>query len=163
MASFVQWYSEIDKKEKINIAQIFSEIIAEQENMARENQVEIIVTEGLELKICANKNLIKTLLRNIVGNAVKHTPQGGEVRMKATKHNGQLIITVTDNGPGIHPAKAERIFEQPEAVNWTNIETGMGVGLYLCKKNIEREGGRIWTESTPGKGTAFHFTIPIHE
>jgi signal transduction histidine kinase len=163
ITAFARWHSETGKKEEINIGDIFAETIAEQENTAKEKQVGIVSTQGLELTTYTDKNMIKTLLRNLVGNAIKHTPQGGEVRMGATQNNGKLKITVTDNGQGITPEKVNRIFNPPDSVNWTNIQTGMGIGLYLCKKIIEWEGGEISVESIQEKGSTFYFTIPTHD
>ena len=99
---------------------------------------------------------------NLLSNAVKFTPPGGSVDVSSAQRNGEVLVSVTDTGPGIAPADQERIFEefQQTEVGQEQRE-GTGLGLALSKRLIELHGGRIWVESEPGKGSTFTFTLPV--
>jgi signal transduction histidine kinase len=107
---------------------------------------------------------IKQVLLNLVGNAIKFTPDHGAVRIKAAAENGAVLVEVADTGPGIPLDEQGRIFEEfqrARAVAGEEKVEGSGLGLALAKKFVEMHGGRIWVESEAGKGSRFYFTIPI--
>ncbi|MEI6455546.1 MAG: PAS domain S-box protein [bacterium] len=109
-----------------------------------------------------DENMITTVVRNLIANAIKFTNAGGNVRIWAT-HNEELIeVTVADNGIGISPENLEKLFRLDESVKTrgTAGEQGTGLGLLLSREFIELNGGRIWAESEPGKGSQFRFTLP---
>ncbi|MEO8430841.1 MAG: ATP-binding protein [Acidobacteriota bacterium] len=100
------------------------------------------------------------LLQNLIGNAVKfHGARIPEVRVSAATTPDGWEFTVRDNGIGIEPQYAERIFVIFQRLHTREQYGGTGIGLAVCKKIVERHGGRIWLESVPGEGTTFHFTI----
>jgi signal transduction histidine kinase/ActR/RegA family two-component response regulator len=104
----------------------------------------------------------KQIVLNLVGNAVKFTPDGGHVSVSATREDNQLLVTVADDGPGIAPQDRERIFESfQQGGRGPTSEEGTGLGLTLCRRIVELFGGRIWLETELGSGSAFHFTIPL--
>ena len=113
-------------------------------------------------EIEADELRFKQIVLNLVGNAVKFTPDGGRVSVSATTMDNQLAVTVTDDGPGIAAADRERIFEsfQQGGRGPTN-EEGTGLGLTLCRRIVELFGGRIWLESELGRGSTFGFAIPL--
>ena len=109
-----------------------------------------------------DSNMINTILRNLVSNAIKFTPSGGRVEVSAVKREGMLVISVTDTGVGIEPERIGRIFDLSamETTRGTSNEKGTGLGLILCKEFAEMHGGRIWVESVIGRGSVFTFSIP---
>ncbi|HEX9136148.1 MAG TPA: GAF domain-containing sensor histidine kinase, partial [Nitrospirota bacterium] len=105
---------------------------------------------------------VKQVLLNLVGNAVKFTPEGGRVWVRADSEDGIVRVEVGDTGPGIAPEDQERIFlEFQQAGSDSGKPQGTGLGLALARKFIEMHGGKIWLESEVGKGSRFFFTIPI--
>jgi CheY-like chemotaxis protein len=111
--------------------------------------------------LCDESRVLQ-VLSNLVGNALKFTPDGGRVVVSAEvmAQEQRVRVTVTDNGPGMPKAVMLRLFER----YWQASETaskGRGLGLYIAKGIIEAQGGTIWCESQPNKGTAFSFTLPL--
>src|SRR5262245_8965707 len=104
---------------------------------------------------------IKQVLLNLVGNAVKFTPEGGRVWVRADSEDGRVRVEVGDTGPGIAPEDQERIFlEFQQAGSDAGKPQGTGLGLALARKFVEMHGGKIWGESGVGKVSKFFFTIP---
>lgn len=102
------------------------------------------------------------VLSNLLGNAIKFTPEGGTVRVEARENDSRVEVTVSDTGPGIPAENISRVFDR----FWQAAQTrksGAGLGLSIAKGIVEAHGGRIWVESTLGKGSAFHFTLPVQE
>jgi signal transduction histidine kinase len=102
------------------------------------------------------------VLLNLFGNAIKFT-ETGEVRIEVETANGAFMVTVADTGPGIAEGEQQKIFEefhQAEGSS-TRKKGGTGLGLSISKRIIELQGGRIWVESSPGKGSIFRFTLPV--
>ncbi|MGH7810424.1 MAG: sensor histidine kinase, partial [Candidatus Binatia bacterium] len=105
---------------------------------------------------------IKQVLLNLVGNAIKFTPEGGKVWVRAGAMNGDVRVEVGDTGPGIPREDQDRIFlEFQQAGSDAGKPQGTGLGLALAKKFVEMHGGKIWVESEVGKGSKFTFTLPI--
>jgi signal transduction histidine kinase len=99
------------------------------------------------------------LFGNLVGNALKFRGERPpEVRIAATRQGGLWLFAVSDNGIGIPPEAKGRLFTMFERLH--SGYPGTGIGLAVCKKIVERHGGRIWVESEPGKGSTFIFTLP---
>jgi signal transduction histidine kinase len=134
--------------------------------------VEPLASEkNLALKIDVSPNLtigkgdeqrIAQVLLNLVGNAIKFT-EAGEVRVEVSASDGTFLVAVSDTGPGISEADRQRIFEEFHHVDGssTREKGGTGLGLSIVKRIIEMHGGRIWVESSPGKGSTFWFKLPI--
>ena len=105
---------------------------------------------------------ISQVLLNLVGNAIKFT-DAGEIRIDAVTANGDLVVSVSDTGPGIPEADLENIFEEFRQAEGSLAQRkgGTGLGLAIAKKIIEMHGGKIWVESELGKGSTFTFTLPL--
>jgi len=133
-------------------------------------QMPLAVKKGLRLEsnvpadlppAWADVGLIRRVLQNLVGNAVRFTPDGGLIRVTAgmEERAGRpvLLVSVSDNGPGIPPEIRGRLFQR--FVTGSQDEHGSGLGLAFCKLVVEAHGGRIWVDSTPGQGTTFTFSL----
>lgn len=109
--------------------------------------------------------MLKTVVRNLCGNAIKFTNNNGRITLNAKQVYDFIQITITDNGIGIHKDEKEKLFKAETyfSKTGTNGEVGSGYGLLLCKEFVELHGGKISVESTPGKGSEFMFTLPIQE
>jgi signal transduction histidine kinase len=113
--------------------------------------------------VYADKNSIETVLRNLIGNAIKFTNEGGEIKVLAQQSNEEVIVEVKDNGIGIPEELQHRLFSITEQVsqNGTKNEMGTGLGLVLCSELIKHNNGKIWFESTVAVGSSFFFSLPI--
>ncbi|HCE56560.1 MAG TPA: hypothetical protein DER09_01890 [Prolixibacteraceae bacterium] len=128
------------------------------------NQKHISVTSQVHEKliVTADENMLKTLLRNLLQNAVKFTNPGGKVVVSAIEIDKGIQVSVADNGVGIEKENLGKLFDIGSAytTRGTNNEKGTGLGLILCKEFVEKHGGRIWVNSTLGVGSSFTFSLP---
>lgn len=130
---------------------------------AKNKEIEITYDIPHDLKVFADTNMIQTVIRNLVSNAVKFTPKGGNISIsaKATGDKG-VEISIKDTGIGMNSAIVDNLFRLDVRTNrkGTDGEPSTGLGLLLCKEFIEKHGGKIWVESEVEKGATFYFTIP---
>jgi signal transduction histidine kinase len=103
------------------------------------------------------------VIGNLLGNALKFTPQGGRVSLTATRRpmqgDGAVVFAVADTGPGIPPDALGKLFDRFWQARGSD-RSGVGLGLTISKGIVEAHGGRIWCESTVGRGSTFYFTLP---
>jgi signal transduction histidine kinase len=111
----------------------------------------------------ADGDLVKTILLNLINNAIKFTHSGGNIQINAQEKNDNIEVSVTDNGMGIDAPILKTLFKSAAtySTNGTSNEKGTGLGLLVCKEFVELNGGKIWVESEKGKGSRFTFTLPI--
>ncbi|MBA7574690.1 Sensor histidine kinase RcsC [subsurface metagenome] len=111
----------------------------------------------------ADRNMINTVIRNLISNALKFTKSGGKISITVKKGDGVLIISVIDSGVGINEENISKLFNLTESYSTigTGNETGTGLGLILCKEFVEKNGGKIWVESKINEGSKFSFAIPV--
>jgi GAF domain-containing protein len=133
-----------------------TESLAQNKKLVLKTEVAKFLPAGL-----GDEQRLTQVLLNLVGNAIKFT-DAGEVRVTAKAVNGHFNVSVTDTGPGIPEEHQTRIFEQFHQVDSSNTKAkgGTGLGLAIAKKIVEMHGGRIWVESTVGKGSTFQMEIP---
>ncbi|PKP39607.1 MAG: hypothetical protein CVT98_01170 [Bacteroidetes bacterium HGW-Bacteroidetes-15] len=116
-----------------------------------------------EIVVLADKESLKTILRNLISNAVKFTPRGGTITLKSNpSEKGFVAISIVDTGIGIPDQVKANLFQISKGVSrpGTEQEPSTGLGLILCKELVEKHGGKIWVESQEGKGSIFSFTLP---
>jgi signal transduction histidine kinase len=149
--------------EKVSILKEFEMAIGLIGVAARAKKIEVIndVTEPVE--VYCDLRMTETVLRNLLGNAVKFTPEGGTIRVSTEKKENELEIIVTDSGRGIPAEMIPGLFRLGEnkTTFGTAGEKGTGLGLPLSRDMVEKNGGRIWVESKIGEGASFHFTVPL--
>jgi signal transduction histidine kinase len=116
-----------------------------------------------DIEIYADLNQFKSILRNLISNAIKFTEKNGMVDIFADQHSDHIEITVSDNGVGMTKEIKNKIFNSSTYyfTNGTEGEKGSGLGLNICKEFVEKNGGKIWVESEVNKGSKFKFTIPV--
>lgn len=129
--------------------------LARVKSIALSNELEGVDIPPLDI----DGDRVLQVLSNLVGNAVKHTPEGGEVRVTATPGEGEVRVSVSDTGPGISAEDRPHIFERFWRAERTG-GTGLGLGLAIARGIVLAHGGRIWVESGEGEGSTFHFTLP---
>ena len=124
--------------------------------------IAINYNKGTDLTFVADIEMLKTILRNLIHNAIKYTNRNGSIDIKAEKKKGTVTISVSDNGIGITPENLSKLFDISQFTTTTGTaeEKGTGLGLLLCKEFVEIHGGRIWVKSEYDKGSFFSFTIP---
>jgi light-regulated signal transduction histidine kinase (bacteriophytochrome) len=112
--------------------------------------------------VTGDANQLAQLLQNLIGNATKFVADGPpRVHVSAEREGQEWHFRVSDNGIGIDPAHLDRIFNVFQRLHGRGEYPGSGIGLAICKRIVERHGGRIWVESEPGQGSTFNFTIPV--
>ena len=112
----------------------------------------------------ADQGRLQQIILNLLNNASKFTPKGGEITLRARKNDDALVVEVQDTGHGITKEEHERIFDPYHRVeNDRQRFSGMGLGLALCKKLVELHGGQIWVKSRPNEGSTFGFSLPLED
>lgn len=151
---------------KINLNKIVCSAISTLKSQADRKEIKLNNKLTDDLILRADANMLETVLRNLISNAVKFTPKKGKLTVSAkevAKEDKSFIkITVSDTGVGIESSKTEQLFSisRDKLSKGTEGEPGTGLGLIICKEFIDKHKGEIWVESEPGKGSDFIFTIP---
>jgi PAS domain S-box-containing protein len=147
---------------EIQFNDIYTNVFDNQKQIAENKKITIKNLSKENIAFKGDLNMISTVLRNLVSNAIKFTPEKGEISIYAEQNNSETTIKVVDNGIGIAPEIKEKLFDITEKITTpgTANEIGSGLGLILCADLIEKHGGKIWVESEVGKGSKFSFTIP---
>ena len=151
------------KPDWVNLFYLVNEISSLQAVNLQKKELQFLNEIPPELELFADMNMLSTIFRNLISNAIKFTPRGGKVIVFATKNaDGETLIAVRDTGIGI-PADMLPVLFKVGAKTFrpgTEGESSTGLGLVLCKEYVEKHGGKVWVESTEGSGTTFFFTIP---
>jgi signal transduction histidine kinase len=155
------------RRHTVNLNELVDEIIVELTPLARERGLILTGQLSPDLpELCADRDHIRRVLINLLGNAIKFTPPGGRVAVCGALVNvargKRLLCSVLDTGPGIDEADRRLIFE-PYARTLGNVgdNSGYGLGLAFCRLAVEAHGGQIWVENRPEGGSAFYFTLPV--
>ena len=151
------------KPQKLSLADICKNKLDTLKTIADAKNITINLFIDEHINVFADIDMLKTILRNLVSNAIKFTNKNGAVSIFAEENSEDVTISVSDNGIGIKPNKLTKLFDisQIQTTTGTADETGSGLGLLLCKEFVEKHRGKIWVVSEYGKGSDFKFTLPI--
>jgi PAS domain S-box-containing protein len=149
--------------EIIDLSLLTMENISVMKSMADSKKIRLLSSVQYNTRAYADANMVRTIIRNLVSNAIKFTLPGGEVKITAIENKNKAELCISDNGVGISDDRKGLLFYIDEKLSTpgTANETGTGLGLLLCKEMVERQGGQIWVESEEGKGSSFYFTLPL--
>ena len=150
--------------QKVNINEICKEILVILNPSACVKNIIINNNTPEGFIVVADINMLKTILRNLVSNAIKFTNNEGIININAEQDSKNVTISVSDNGIGIPAENIPKLFDisQLHTTKGTAKESGTGFGLLLCKQFVEKHDGRLWVNSEYGKGSEFKFTLPMH-
>ncbi|MGM0532119.1 MAG: hybrid sensor histidine kinase/response regulator, partial [Bacteroidota bacterium] len=152
----------VNNPEVINIYELVLENIELLRTMSKNKNIELLNKVDEDIYAYADRNMIKTVLRNLIINAIKFTDEKGTVSISCKESNGKVEIEVADNGIGIQQSNLEKILNHKEYYTTfgTKREKGSGLGLNLCIDFIQRNNGELFIDSEYGKGSTFTFTLP---
>jgi PAS domain S-box-containing protein len=149
-------------REDVAVASAFTEVISALYPLAEKKSQALLQRVEPNLHVHADAMRFKQVLTNLIGNAVKFTPEGGRVELMARQVHNQVKIEVRDNGPGIPPEQQQRIFEAFVRLTETGSTTeGTGLGLAITARLVELHGTTLGIESQPGEGASFYFSLPL--
>jgi signal transduction histidine kinase len=152
------------KLAQVNLPQTAEEIAKRMALSLKSNDITLHVSLPEDLpRVTADAEKIDRVISNLVDNAVKYTPAGGQIILAAESKGDCIAVSITDTGPGIPPQERERIFERfAQVADDQPRRRGFGLGLTFCKLTVEAHGGRIWVEpGEGGAGSRFVFTLPL--
>lgn len=168
LSSLFQWAQSQSGQIKFNpenfdVTSLVKEITELKASFADQKTIQISYEVPEKMSISADKEMVRTVLRNLVYNAIKFTNPGGKIRITAEQNQNEITMAVIDNGVGIDESAINKLFLIEENISsaGTNNETGTGLGLILCKEFVEMHKGRIWASSAIGQGSEFKFTLPV--
>ncbi|MBN1143220.1 MAG: DUF1638 domain-containing protein [Bacteroidales bacterium] len=149
--------------ERFELNQHLDQVLALLNQQADAKGITITRSMPVGTFITADREMLSTILRNLISNALKYTRNGGDVHISAECNQDEIVFSVRDNGIGMSSEKLESLFmpDQSESAPGTDQEKGTGLGLILTHDFVKAHGGKIWVESEVDRGTAFHFTIPL--
>ena len=146
----------------VSLYDVSNEAVTEVQAVAesRRQEVRSLIPANIP-PVWVDKDMILRVLLNLLENATKFTPSGGQISANASQQDGWVIVSIEDNGPGIPVLERERIFDKFTRLRGAHKPGGLGIGLAFCKMAVEGHGGEIWVESQNNVGTSFYFTLPM--
>lgn len=150
-------------EEEYDINALVNEIIGDMQLTTMRHT--LIKNQEGSIKVYGDKERTGQVITNFISNAIKYSPQGGEIIISITANKNDITFCVQDHGIGISAENINKVFEQFFRVSGDDQHTfpGLGLGLYICGEIIKRQGGRIWAESTKAKGSSFYFSLPVRK
>jgi len=148
------------EKTNFSLDELLKETI--EETYVSQSSHQIILNPTCEININADRNKIGNVISNLISNGLKYSGNGTRIEITCKLRDTEVEIEIKDEGIGIKPEDIDKLFERYYRVQGNHTISGFGIGLYLSAEIIERHGGRIWAESEEGKGSIFHFTLPLN-
>jgi two-component system sensor histidine kinase/response regulator len=150
--------------ETINLDAMVEETLFLLENAIKDKDHKVMSFIDASIEVWADRNMLSLIVRNLLANAIKFTPDKGKIVVTATTTDHETTVVVKDNGVGISEENLKNILsnQQPFSTRGTNMEKGTGLGLILCKSFVERIGGSFEVKSEVNQGTEISFTVPVH-
>lgn len=147
---------------RINLLELVNTEFEVHQEIARHKQITLTHNIPSFIEVKADVHMVKTILRNLLNNALKFSYRGGKILVSVTIAENFIIVAVKDYGVGILPEIKDKLFKIDGFIPsvGTENEKGTGLGLFLCKEFVEIQGGNIWFESKSGKGSEFSFSLP---
>lgn len=147
---------------KVKPSSLIHEAMQMCEQSAESKNIKLQSTTHFDESIVVDREMIKTVLRNLITNAIKFTYPNGTVHIETQSSENAILFTISDTGIGIEQEHLNKLFriDSKLSKSGTANESGTGLGLILCKELVDKHNGKIWVESEPGKGSKFKFTIP---
>ena len=147
--------------ERLDVDEVCSEVLNSQQTLAALASLKIgLVVEPNLPAIWADRDRIRQVFENLIGNAIKFTKPGGRIDLRASTREGDVLFSVADTGCGIRRDQLPHVFDLFWQARCEDAKRGAGLGLPIVKGIVEAHGGRVWVESSPGEGTTFFFTVP---
>jgi two-component system sensor histidine kinase VicK len=124
----------------------------------------VTFTYSEPIAVNADRDKIGSVISNLLSNAVKYSPKGTVIEVECRQVGSMAQISIKDEGIGVKPQDAEKIFDRYYRAEGSNMQTvsGFGIGLYLCAEIVQRHDGKIWVESNSGDGSTFYFALPLN-
>ena len=147
-------------KQQTDVNEIAQNVVKKLQNKSGIHRLVVAIPETIP-SVVVDPIRVERIMFNLVENAIKYSPKGGEVKISADQTGDNIIVRVTDHGPGITLDDQKKLFQSFEQLDISNRRAmqGVGLGLKVCRTLVEAHGGRIWVESEPGKGSSFCFTL----
>lgn len=155
--------AEVFSPKNIKLRRIISRVFESLKESASVKTIHVQQDIEEDTSVFADRNMLFSILKNIVSNAIKHSEKGGSITISAKKENHKILVKVVDTGCGMTKEKIKSLFK-PHIKTLTaerQNNEGAGIGLLLVKGFLEKNGGEIWVESVKGAGSSFYFTLPI--
>lgn len=146
-------------KQQFEITDLLKEVCEETMTLTKGYHINLHLAN--EVMVNADRSKLNQVLQNLIGNAIKYSDLGSEVNIQYTVDHDLIIISIIDEGIGIKPEHQQKLFDRYYRVESDSTIAGFGIGLYLCAEIVNRHHGKIWVESTFGKGSTFSFSIPL--
>ena len=152
----------------VDLSVVTNDMVILLRDQAERKQIKMFTAVNFGTVVLADEQMVRTVIRNLISNAIKFTPNGGQIRVFAenikdeAEQREMIKICVTDTGIGIPRENLDKLFriDQQVRTSGTANEKGTGLGLILCKELTDKHGGKIWAESEVGKGSKFCVSLP---
>ncbi len=148
------------RKQSVEMRHVLEQLLDTLDTAMDRSRIEIQIPDDLA-PVEADPDRLARVLTNLIGNALKYSPEGSPVQIRSEQKNGEVITAVSNSGPGIAPENQPIVFEKYRRLSDKREQTGLGLGLYISRLFVEAHGGRIWVDSEPGKGSTFSFSLPL--